>query len=104
MAKVSVNPGICGLTTDITVTSPDGMNVEVKAETTCDYIKNLVEALPSIDSYTEIFAKYGEGIVAKTAAGTCKHAACPVATAILKAIEVECSLALPGDVAMKIEK
>jgi hypothetical protein len=38
------------------------------------------------------------------AAKYCTHAACPVASGIIKAVEVEAGLALPGDVSIKISK
>lgn len=34
----------------------------------------------------------------------CKHAACPVPSAIIKGVEVACGLALPKDVEIRIAK
>lgn len=104
MAKISVNPGICGLMSEIEVTSVDGMNATFKVETDCPHIKAMAAAVPSVNGYEEVFKKYGEGDIALAAKEYCEHAACPVPTAMLKGVEIVCSLALPKDVEIKIEK
>jgi len=104
MAKINVQPGICGLPSDIEVTSEDGMTAQIKVETQCLHIRKMADEVPSVDSYTECFAKYGDGEVALAAKAHCKHGACPVPTAILKGVEVACSLALPKDVTITIER
>jgi hypothetical protein len=50
------------------------------------------------------FANFMENPVYIAAAKHYKHAACPVPSGIVKAIEVACGLALPKDVSFKIEK
>jgi len=104
MAKINVQPGICGLPSDIEVTSDDGMTAQIKVETACEHIKNMAKEIPSVDGYTECFAKYGDGAIALAAKAHCQHGACPVPTGILKGVEVACSLALPKDVTISIEK
>lgn len=104
MTKVKVQPGICGLITDIEITSEDGMNAQIKVETACSYIENMAKAVPSVDGYEECFAKYGDGKIAQAAKEHCKHGACPVPTGILKGVEITCSLALPKDVEIHFEK
>ena len=103
MATLKINPGICGLMTTLEVSSSDGMNAEFSCETDCPHIKNLVEAVPTVNGYEEVFAKYGQGKIAQTAAVHCSHAACPVPTAMLKGTEIVCSLALPADVSIIFE-
>ncbi len=104
MTKIVVDPGICGFKTVITVESSDKQNAAVTAESQCPAVMHLVGSLNKLDSYNEIFNKFGESAVFKSAKAHCKHAACPVPTAILKGLEVECGLALPGDVSMNIVK
>lgn len=104
MTKITVDPGICGFKTIIVVESSDKQNAAVTAESQCPAVMQLVESLDTLDSYNEIFKKFGESEVFKSAKASCKHAACPVPTAILKGLEVECGLALPGDVSINIEK
>lgn len=104
MATLRIDPGICGLMTTLEVTSEDGMNADFSCETDCPYIKNLVEAIPTVNGYEEVFAKYGQGKIAQAAAIHCSHSACPVPTAMLKGVEIVSSLALPKDVQIIIEK
>ncbi len=104
MATIKVDPGICGLMTELTVTAEDGMNAVFEVKTDCPYIKNLVEAVPTVNGYEEVFAKYGDGKIALAAKEYCSHAACPVPTGMLKGVEIVCSLALPKEVKIEIEK
>lgn len=104
MIKLKVNPGICGLITEIEVEALDGMNAEFKVESQCENIRNLVDAVNSVNGYDEVFKKYGTGLIAKAAAVHCPHAACPVPTAMLKGVEVVCGLALAKDSEIKFEK
>lgn len=103
MAKMKINPGICGLITELEVEAADGMNAKFKVDSQCQQIQNLVDALPAVNGYDEVFKKYGEGAIAKAAAAHCSHAACPVPTAMLKGVEVVCGLALPKDAEIKFE-
>jgi|SRR6056297_3041537 len=103
MVILKVNPGICGLITEIEVEAVDGMNAEFKVKTQCEYIRKLIETVPTVNGYEEVFKKHGEGVIAKAAAAHCSHAACPVPMAMLKGVEVVCGLALPKDVEIKFE-
>jgi hypothetical protein len=104
MTKVVIEPGVCGLKTTVAVQSDDMQNAVVKAESQCPAIMKLVESLGELDSFTEIFNKFGESEVFKAAKAHCSHAACPVPTGILKGLEAECGLALPRDVSIQITK
>ncbi len=104
MATINVQPGICGLLSDIVVTSEDGMNAQIKVETQCPHIRTMADAVLEVDGFTECFAKYGDGAIALAAKAHCQHGACPVPTAMLKGVEIACSLALPKDVVISIEK
>ena len=104
MATLKVNPGICGLLTTLEVTSEDGMKANLSCETDCPHIKNLVEAVPTVNAYAEVFAKYGQGVIAKGACIHCAHGACSVPTAMLKGVEIVCSLALAKDVSVHINQ
>jgi hypothetical protein len=63
----------------------------------------MAEVLGELDMF-EIFKPLTEPQVYRAAAQTVKHAACPVPSAILKAVEVAAELALPKDVIIKIER
>gem|GEM_PF-60474 len=102
MATVTVNPGVCGLNSVITVDSEDMQNAVIKIDTECPYIKAMGNEFKEVDGFAECFTKIGDGEVYKAAKKYCKHAACPVPSAIIKGIEVACGLALPKDVEFKI--
>ena len=98
MAKVTVNPGVCGFKTVISANSEDMQNAILEITTECPYIKAMGEELKVVDGFTECFSGFGDGEVCKAAAKHCKHPSCPVPSAVLKAVEVACRLALPSDV------
>lgn len=104
MATIKIDPGICGLMTTLEVVAEDGMNAKFSCESDCPHIKALIEACPEVNGYEEIFAPYGQGKIAQAASIHCSHAACPVPTAMLKGVEIVCSLALPKDATIIIEK
>jgi hypothetical protein len=104
MAKVIVNPGICGFVSSVEAHSEDGQIVSIQLKSGCSGIKDMESDLQSLDSFSEVLGKYGASKVFQSAAAHCPHPACPIPIAILKAIEVECNLALPKAVGMEIEK
>lgn len=56
------------------------------------------------DQMLEYKNQFGESPLFKAAKNNLKHSACPVPTALMKAIEVSCGLALPRDVTIRVEK
>lgn len=102
MAVVEVNPGVCGLKTIVKVISDDMQNAVVEITTECPNIKPMEQELKEVDGFEECFSKLGDSKVYELAKKYCKHAACPVPSAILKGIEVACGLALPRDVEFRI--
>lgn len=104
MAKVTVEPGICGLVTTIEAIQEDRKTVRLTIDTACPNLKPLSEELATIDGMKECFAKIGDSVIFETTRKYCKHAACPVPTGIHKCVEVACKLALPKDVIITISK
>jgi len=104
MARVSVDPGICGLKSVATALSEDGQTCEVSVETECEAIRAFAEELGSLDGFAAAFSKFEENPVYIAAGKHCKHAACPVPSAVIKAVEVACGLALPKNVEFLVEK
>ena len=104
MAEVKVNPGICGLESQITIVSEDMQNACVKITTHCPHVKQMESELQDIDCFEECFSKINSSRVYQAADKHCKHAACPVPSAIIKGLEVACGLALPKDVDFNIKK
>ena len=102
MIVVKVNPGICGFPTVIKLNGKNRHTVEVLMQTECPNLQPMSEELKEVDAFKECFAKVGESPVFQLARRHCKHAACPVPTAILKGVEAAAKLALPKNVEIEI--
>lgn len=104
MAEVIVNPGVCGFNTILKINSEDMQNADVEITTECPNVKSMEQELKELDGYVECFAKFGDSRIFEAARKHCRHAACPVPTAIIKGVEAACGLALPRDVEIKISQ
>ena len=104
MTEAILDAGICGFKTTIQVDSEDQQTAKINLESGCPHIMKMAEEISTIDAYSECFGKPGNGSIYSAAAEHCAHAACPIAPAIIKAVEVECNLALPKQVSLSIEK
>lgn len=104
MSTAIVNPGVCGMETKITVNQKDRRTIDVSIDSKCSHVKKMEEELKGINGANECFMKFSASKVYSLADKYCKHLACPVPAGIVKAIEVECGLALPRDVEIKITK
>ncbi len=103
MSKVTVFAGICGFSAVIKV-QQDGERVKIKVVSPCEMIRGMGDELGEVDWTRAITRKMCDSIIYQIADRHISHTACPVPSAILKAVEVELGLALPKDVRMKIEK
>jgi len=94
-----VEPGACGLRTTVRVERDpggDGKTYRLTVETACEHVRRLAEALPTLGRMDALVPIRDNPVYA--AAGTrLKHAACPVPSAILKALEVAAGLNVPKD-------
>ncbi|RKX87377.1 MAG: hypothetical protein DRP58_02890 [Spirochaetes bacterium] len=104
VVEVKVDPGICGLKSNIIVEAGDMMSAKVSIESDCPDIRKIGENIQEIDSMKDVFAKLGDSTVYQLGKEFCKHGTCPVPGAILKGVEVACGLALPKDVHVEIQK
>ena len=104
MAKAKINAGVCGFVTEVETESDDLQNVTIRIQTQCPSLKPLEKEPIEVDGFVECFGKVGEGEVFSQCRKYCKHAACPVPTGIIKAVEVACELALPKDADIEISK
>lgn len=101
MANAEIFAGVCGITTKVKA-EMDGRSCNLTIESSCKNIQRLAEELKEVDPFQEISFQRG---MPKTYELTFKHiphAACPVPSGIIKAIEVESRLALPKDASLKI--
>ncbi|HUX42519.1 MAG TPA: hypothetical protein VMV83_15230 [Rectinemataceae bacterium] len=103
MAKVAVDPGICGLKSTIHAVSEDGQACVLSIDSDCEAIRALALEIGTLDGYEVAFKPFAENPVYLAAGRHYKHAACPLPSAVIKAVEVACRLALPKDVAFTIE-
>ena len=104
MIKATTDAGICGFTTTIEASSEDMQMVHLNIESGCPDIQALAAELGDIDAMGEAFGKVGDTHVYQIARKHCKHAACPVPMAIVKAVEASAGLALPKDTTLIIKK
>lgn len=104
MARVDINPRICGLKTQLIVTADDMQMVNVEIQSECPHIMAIKDDLLELDGYQESFAKYSDSTVYKVSEKHCKYLVCPVPTAIIKGMEVAYGLALPKDVIIYVQK
>jgi len=104
MSRVSVAPGICGLATTIESRVDGSFGAIVTIESDCAQVAKLAEQLGRVSILDELRAPIDGTTVYRAAAACRLHAACPVPSAILKAIEVAAGLALPADVHIIIER
>ena len=103
MATAHIDAGICGFTTTVR-TRGEGRAMQIAIESDCEHITKLAAALTEVDPYGEISFRGDGPVTLALARSHCAHAACPVPTGILKAIEVEAGLALPRDVTITVTR
>ncbi len=104
MTKVTVDAGACGYRATIEIEKVDRHTVKVALHSDCEEIVAMNPDLAELNWRRGVFCKIAESRVYLSAAQHVKHAACPVPSAILKAIEVEVGIALAKDVIIKFEK
>ncbi len=104
MAKAEIFSGICGFTTNVEAHKNGGREIALTISSDCKNIQRLAGALPAVDPYQEFTFRGSGPLTLQMASKYCAHAACPVASGIIKAVEVEAGLALPADVSIKISK
>jgi hypothetical protein len=76
--------------------------VRVRTESECKNVRRLVESLPEINAYEELFKPLSEIVVMQLADRYLSHRTCAVPVGILKAIEVVAGLALPEDIVIAL--
>ncbi len=103
MAKAEVHAGVCGFTT-LVETAFDGDVCKVSIQSECAAVQRLAQELTEVNPYQEISYRRKTPLTLEMAAKFCTHAACPVPVGIVKAVEVEAGLALPGEVTIKLSK
>ena len=101
--KACILAGVCEWRTTVTAQS-QGESCAIVIKSPCSSVKSLAAELTEVDPLSEVLSSNGTARIWPLAAKHRLHAACPVPVGILKAIEVEAGLALPGDVAITISR
>ncbi|MGE5172930.1 MAG: DUF6951 family protein [Betaproteobacteria bacterium] len=96
MTKVIVNSGACGFSVTIKAEKGTDGKITVSLDTDCEMVKKMLEEIAVLDRFAPLTG-FQNNPVHRSAAKHLKHAACPVPSAILKAIEVEAGLNVPKD-------
>jgi hypothetical protein len=104
MAQVEIFAGVCGFTTQVAAHKNGADQVALTIESECKAIQRLAATLTEADPFREFTFKGQGPLTLQLASKYCSHAACPVPTGIIKAIEVEAGLALPVDVSIKVSR
>lgn len=99
MAKIRINPGACGMEVMVQVSQKDKNTFTLSITSECQMVEKLGQELTElamIDAFKHLLVNpvYVKG------AACLKHAACPVPSGILKALEVAAGLNVPRDVTM----
>ena len=105
MTKVIVQPGSCGCSASIKAEKGPGKVIYVTIETDCEMVQKMAADIKTLDRFAAL-AGFATNPVYQAAAKHVKHAACPVPSAVLKAIEVEAGLNVAKDatIVFKVEK
>jgi hypothetical protein len=103
MTKVVVNPGACGMPATIEVRKKDAKTYTLKISSECKMVVKLGKAVPEL-TMMDAFRRIQDNPVFMKGATCLKHVACPVPSAILKALEVEAGLNVPKDVSVTFVK
>jgi hypothetical protein len=103
MAKAEIFAGICGFNTTVHA-HQNGEVVDLEIHSECKAIQKLAEHLTQVDPWHEISSRRALPQTLEMGIKYCTHAACPVPSGIIKAVEVEAGLALPKDVSIKLSK
>ncbi len=104
MATVTVDPGVCGFQANIMATADEAMNVQIEINSACPLIQKLAIEVAQVPAMDILRHPIHETQVYRAAGAAGCHAACPIPSAIIKAIEVAAGLALPRDVHMIIAR
>jgi len=100
--KVCVDAGVCKMKTIITAKANDMGLVELDIKSDCPYILKMSWRLEPISPYAEVESEFYKSEVYKLAQeAPIPHTACPVPSAMIKAIEVAGDLGLKRDVSIK---
>jgi tRNA threonylcarbamoyladenosine modification (KEOPS) complex Cgi121 subunit len=97
MTKVIVNSGACGFTVTIKAVKGKDKKIALSLDTACEMVQKMLADISSVDQRVTLTG-FRDNPVYLSAAKHLKHVACPVPSAILKAIETEAGMNVSKDV------
>lgn len=110
MARAVIDGGICGYQTEVVVTSPDGMTVQLATTSDCPNVQRLMVEMDgqSLDGWREVMRPRGDAHELSPLQAAfhefIPHPGCPVYSGIIKAIEVTLGTALPADARIQVKR
>lgn len=96
MTRVIVNSGACGFTVTITAEKGKDKKVLIALDTACEMVQKMLADIALVDQRVTLTG-FRDNPIYLSAAKHLKHVACPVPSAILKAIETEAGMNVPKD-------
>ncbi len=96
MTTVIVNSGACGFSVTISAETRKDKKIAISLYTECSMVKKMLEDIAILDRFAALTG-FQNNPVYQSASKHLKHAACPVPSGILKAIEAEAGLNVPKD-------
>ncbi len=103
MTSVVIHSGACGYSISARAEKQSDGKITLIIETNCEAVRKMAEGIATLDRFAPLMG-FSNNPVNLAAAKHLKHAACPVPSGILKAIEVEAGLNVPKDARIVFEK
>ena len=102
--RALVEAGVCGLKTEVMLKGSMEEEYQILLSSNCPLVQSLEPKLQDMDLLMAAVGRFTQNPVFQAAETSGLHAACPVPTALIKAFEVFCGLALPADSRIIIDK
>jgi hypothetical protein len=96
MTTVIVNSGACGFTITIKAKKGKEKKIDLSLDTACEMVQKMLADIATVDHRVTLIG-FRDNPIYLSAAKHLKHVACPVPSAILKAIEAETGMNVPKD-------
>jgi hypothetical protein len=102
-ANAEIFAGNCGFSTQVEAQF-QGQVCQLTITSDCKAIQRLAAELTEVNPFQEISFRRELPQTYELGIKYCSHAACPVPSGIIKAVEIASGLALPSDVTIKLSK
>ncbi len=104
MTEAMVSMDNCGFETAIEADSTNDGNIKIVINSKCRSIQKMAQEIGKIDPYEIVGKPIVECPIYQIASKNLRHTACIVPSAIVRVIEVEAGMALPGNSSISIKK